>query len=374
MYMKMHYTQKGTAHSPALIFAHSLGATARMWEEVAQRLAPYFRVITYDVRGHGASPKPAGPYTIGDLGGDVLALMDAEGIQSASFCGLSLGGLVGQWLAIHAPERIDKLVLSNTGAKIGSAESWQDRIQLVMASGFNTLADQTMQRWFSSTFAMEERAQSIRSDFQANDAQGYASCCHALAQADFRKHLAQIQVKTLVITGAEDPVTPAMEAQYLHENITDSELIILPGKHLPAVEYPVDYAETLIRFLVGESIYTRGMAVRRTVLGDHHVDQALRNTQSFSADFQKFITEYAWGTVWNRPDFSKRDRSVLTLGLLLAQNRPAELRMHLRAALRNGLTKEDLKEIILHSALYAGLPAANEAMHLAQDLFTELSL
>lgn len=372
--MKTNYKLRGTPNSPVLIFSHSLGANTAMWDGVAELLLPYFRVIQYDTRGHGHSESPAGEYTLEELGRDVIHLMDSLGIQKASFCGLSMGGLIGQWLGINAPERIEKLIISNTAARIGTAEGWQQRINVVKASGLADLAEPMMPRWFADACLKEKPAliADIISNFIANNPDGYTSCCAAIRDADLREDLRKIAIKTLVINGEDDAVTTVSDAEYLANHIPGAQLKIVPGRHLPATEDPANYAEVLLNFLVGESVYDRGMFVRKTVLGEAHVNKAQAGLNDFNTDFQEFISKYAWGEIWTRPGLEKKERSILTLGLMIALNRAAEFKMHVRAAFNNGLTKEEIKEVIMHSALYCGLPAANEAIHLAEEIFSEI--
>jgi len=175
----------------------------------------------------------------------------------------------------------------------------------------------------------------------------------------------------LVITGDEDPVTNVEQAEFLAKNIPNATLKILPARHLASTELPKEYAAVLIDFLVGKSTYDQGMHVRRSVLGDAHVDKASGNINSFNADFQTFITNYAWGEIWTRPDLSKHNRSLITMAMLIALNRKAEFKMHVKASFNNGVTVAEIKEVIMQSALYCGLPAANEAFHSAEEVFKE---
>ncbi len=372
--MNLNYQISGTPNSPALIFSHSLGADNEMWEGVAQLLVPYFQVIRYDTRGHGKSDCPAGEYRLGDLGGDVLALMDSLGIEKAYFCGLSMGGLIGQWLGINAPGRLEKLVISNSAAKIGQSEGWQERIHSVKMSGLEPLAGPMMTRWFSDQCIIDnpELIETIKDSFVKTNREGYTACCVAIRDADLRSELNRIPVETLVITGEDDPVTTVADARFLQDNIPGATLKILKGRHLPATEDPVSYAETLLDFFVGKQMYERGMFVRKSVLGEAHVAKAEANINEFNTDFQEFITKYAWGEIWTRPGLQKRERSMITLAMLIALNRGNEFKMHVKAAFNNGLSKEEIKEVILQSALYCGLPAANEAIHLAEEVFSEL--
>ncbi|MCX6215868.1 MAG: 3-oxoadipate enol-lactonase [Spirosoma sp.] len=371
--MPINYTLQGTPNSPVLILSNSLGAEMMMWDELIPYLLPYFQVLQYDTRGHGGSETTKGPYTIDLLGQDVIDLMDSLNIEQACFCGLSMGGLTGQWLGINYPDRFKKLVLSNTGAKIGNDERWNGRIATIAEHGMQAIADDTMERWFTESFRTNnpERVAATKAMFLRSPVVGYSACCAAIRDADFRNNLSQLLVKTLVITGDEDPVTNVEQAEFLRDNIPNAQLAILPARHLASTELPQSYVQVLINFLVGESTFDRGMHVRRSVLGDAHVDKANSQITDLTADFQQFITNYAWGEIWTRPGLSKHNRSLITLAMLIALNRKAEFQMHVRAALNNGVSAAEIKEVIMQSALYCGLPAANEAFHATSEILNQ---
>ncbi len=378
--MKTNYKIEGTPNSPVLVFSNSLGADLGMWDEVVPLLLPFFRVLRYDTRGHGGSVEtnvgrvlnPSDvALTIADLGQDVIDLLDFLKIETAHFCGLSMGGLIGQWLGIHHPNRLKKLVIANTAAKIGNDERWNSRIETIQKNGMAAITDETLERWFTENFRKNnpKRVAEMKSMFLRSDILGYSNCCAAIRDADFRENLSQIPVETLVITCDEDPVTNVEQAEFLAKNIPNSSLKILPARHLSGTELPEEFGETLLDFLVGKTVFERGMHLRRTVLGDAHVDKSNQNINPFNSDFQSFITKYAWGEIWSRPGLAKRERSLITLAMLIALNRPAELKMHLRAALNNGVSVDEIKEVILQSGIYCGLPAANEAFHAAAEVF-----
>jgi len=387
--MKLNYKLQGTLNSPVLVFSNSLGSEMMMWDELVPYLLPFFRILQYDTRGHGGSEITPEPYTIDLLGQDVIDLLDQLGIETAYFCGLSMGGLIGQWLGIHHPERIKKLVISNTGAKIGNDERWNGRIETITQHGMQAIVEDTMERWFTEGFRQNnpQRVAETKAMFLRSHVQGYANCCAAIRDADFREQLKNNTVETLVITGDEDPVTNVEQAEFLAKNIPNATLKILPARHLASTELPKEYAAVLIDFLIDRSIpsfptgervgdrgYDKGMHVRRSVLGNAHVDKASGNINSFNADFQNFITNYAWGEIWTRPDLSKHNRSLITMAMLIALNRKAEFKMHVKASFNNGVTVVEIKEVIMQSALYCGLPAANEAFHSAEEVFKEMEI
>lgn len=376
--MKINYKIEGTPNSPVLIFSNSLGSEMMMWEGLLSYLLPYFRVLRYDTRGHGKSDgftEKEEP-TIKQLGTDVIDLMNDLKIESAYFCGLSMGGLIGQWLGINHPSRFKKIVLSNTGAKIGTDERWNDRIDTIAANGMHTIVDDTMQRWFTNDFSATSPVviSETKAMFLRSNTEGYSNCCRVIRDADFRDVLQNLKVETLVITGIEDPVTNVDHAEYLVQHIPNAYLKLLPARHLSATELPEKFAKVLIEFFVGSTVFEKGMHVRRTVLGNEHVDKANAKINDFNGDFQNFISNYAWGEVWTRPGLSKHNRSLITIAMLIALNRGAELKMHLKAAFNNGVSKDEIKEVIMQSALYCGLPAANEAIHTAEAVFSELEI
>jgi 3-oxoadipate enol-lactonase/4-carboxymuconolactone decarboxylase len=370
----MNYKLQGTPNSPVLIFSNSLGSEMMMWDELIPYLLPFFRVLQYDTRGHGGSPlTPNEGTTISELANDVIQLMDKLNIEAAYFCGLSMGGLIGQYLGINHPNRFKKIVLSNTGAKIGDDERWNGRIGTISKNGMQAIVDDTMERWFTEEFRSQnsERVAQTKAMFLRSNVDGYSNCCCAIRDADFREKLQSLSVEALVITGDEDPVTNVEQAEFLVSKIPNARLKVLHARHLAAAELPKEYAAVLIDFLVGEQTFDKGMHVRRTVLGDAHVDNANSKINSVNADFQSFITRYAWGEIWTRPGLSKHNRSLITMSMLIALNRPAEFKMHVKAAFNNGVSVDEIKEVIMQSALYCGLPAANDAFHLALEVFKE---
>lgn len=374
--MKTNYKISGTPNSPVLVFSNSLGANMSMWDELIPFLLPYFQVVQYDTRGHGGSEVTQIPYTIDLLGQDVIDLLDELKIENAYFCGLSMGGLIGQWLGIHHPERFSKIIIANTAAKIGEAEAWNSRIETIKKSGMEAIVSATMERWFTKDFHVNnpKRVAETKTMFLNTAILGYANCCAAVRDADFRADLHKITSKILVITGDEDAVTNIEHAEFLVNQIPNAKLSILPARHLSATELPEQFASLLIQFIVGDTTFERGMHVRRTVLGDAHVDRATNNINEFNGEFQNFISNYAWGEIWTRPGLSKHNRSLITIAMLIALNRKAELQMHIRAAFNNGVTKDEIKEVIMQSGLYCGLPAANEAIHTAEEVFKDLKI
>lgn len=250
--LTLHYRIDGAADGPALVFGNSLGTDLRMWDAQAAALGDAFRIVRYDTRGHGASGVPGAPAALTRLGRDLLALLDHLAIERAHVCGLSLGGMIAQWLAIHHPERMERLVLSNTAARIGSEESWDARIAAVTAGGMDAIVDVVLARFFSPAFRAAHPAivQAYHQTLRATDPAGYTACCAGLRAADLRPVVRGIAAPTLVIGGELDEATPPEQARELHAAILGSKLTVLSGAaHLANVERPEAFAALLRGFL-----------------------------------------------------------------------------------------------------------------------------
>ncbi len=375
MTVELHHEVAGPADGPVVVLAGSLGSDLRMWDpQVAPLVAAGFRVVRYDQRGHGRSPAPAGPYTLAELGEDLVALLDRLGAARVSLVGLSLGGMTGMWLAQHHPARLDRLVLCCTSAELGPASMWVERARAVRESGLDGLADAGVDRWVTPAGRSADPALAarLREMFTAQDPEGYASCCTAIQTMTIADALGSITAPTLVIAGAQDQATPPAHARRIADAIPGARLeIVSDAAHLGNVERPAEFTALILGHL--RSRHAAGLAVRRAVLGDEHVARATAGATDFDRPFQHFITESAWGSVWTRPGLDRRTRSVITLTALVALKCHDELPMHLRAALRNGLTEAEISEILLHTSVYAGVPAANSAYAIAKKTFDELA-
>ena len=231
---------EGPEGSPVLVLSNSLGATLEMWDAQAPSLRERFRLLRYDARGHGPSPAPPGPYEIGDLGRDVLALLDSLGAERFSFCGLSIGGMVGMWLASEVPGRLDRLVLLCTAARL-APEAWQERAEKVRAGGVGAVADAVVERWFTPEFraSRPETHQWAGRMLRATDPEGYAGCCEAIRDMDLRERLGRITAPTLVLAGDEDPATPPEHGELIRDSVPDAVFELIPhAAHLANVEQP----------------------------------------------------------------------------------------------------------------------------------------
>ena len=333
-----------------------------------------FRVLRYDTRGHGQSSLSSEPTTMAALAADVMALVDHIGTHRFSFCGISLGGMTGMMLGLHYPERLQALVLSNTAARIGAPESWNARVAALSQEGMPSLVEAAMERWFTSAFRSQysEVVDNFRQRFVRNSPEGYAQCCAALRDADLRESVSGIRTPTLVIAGSHDPVTTTEDARFLTEKIAGSAYTELAAAHLSNVEAAEEFSQRVSTFLLQRDLFSQGIAVRRAVLGDAHVDRSLAQLNDFNREFQDLITRYAWGEIWTRPGLSRHMRSLVTLAMMAALNRGEEFRLHVRAAFNNGVTREEIKELLLQTAIYCGVPAANSAFHIAQQVFDEM--
>ena len=248
---QIHYQLSGDPAHPALLFSNSLGTDLSMWDVQAKALADEFFIIRYDVRGHGLSSRDSHSFGLDTLGLDVLSLMDHLSITKIHFCGISMGGLIGQWLAIHAPERLDRLIVANTAAKIGTEEGWVGRANTIMESGMDPIADSAASRWFTSGFVSSHPVDVARlvSMLRQTNPRIYAYCCLALGATDFRENVREISTPTLVIAGEFDPVTTVNDAGFLCEKIKGAELIRLAASHLSNIEAQNDFNSALKKFL-----------------------------------------------------------------------------------------------------------------------------
>ncbi|MFI6595764.1 4-carboxymuconolactone decarboxylase [Nonomuraea sp. NPDC050536] len=438
--MKLHHRIDGPSGAPLLVLGPSLGTTLDVWRPHLSRLTQFYRVLRYDLPGHGLSPSPlsgdtpprsrktdsfsgagsssagAGSLSVEEIAAAVLELVEDERFAVG---GISLGGAVATAIATRVTGRVTGLVLCCTSARFGEPGPWLERAALVRREGVRILAPALAERWFTNGFD----GGWVLDMLDQVDPEGYAACCEALAAYDLRDRLPTIKAPTLVIAGSDDPATPLDHALTLAKAIPDATLTVLPdAAHLATVQRPEASAHAILTFLQygkpapppsmettasvdippstdtthtgdtacagdtssagdaapaeeagdgGDGRWEAGMRTRREVLGDEHVDRAVARTTPFTADFQDMITRYAWDGIWNRPGLDRRTRSCITITALVARGHLEELAMHVRAALRNGLTPDEIKEVLLQTAVYCGVPAANSAFAVAQRVLTE---
>lgn len=378
--IRLFYRLEGKADAPVLVLSHSIGTDHGMWAPQIDDLLPHFQVLRYDTRGHGASDAPAGEYSVERLGRDVIALADELKISKFAFCGLSLGGAIGQWLALNASDRVSALVLANTSPQFGARTNWETRIRIASEQGMAGLVDIVMPRMFSSeTLARGDiYANAVRSVLLGTNPAGYAGCCAALRDVDHTRSLGKIRTPTLVIVGEHDVSTPwAGHGEILAREIPGARASHLAAAHLSNLERPRSFTTALLEFLLPKpegfvDPLEGGFAVRRAVLGGAHVDRATATSTEFNRDYQNLITRYAWGTIWTRPGLSRRTRRLLTLAIAASLGRWEEFALHVRSGLMHDLELCDLKETLLQTAVYAGVPAANSGFHIAAEEIEKL--
>ncbi|MEU0083004.1 4-carboxymuconolactone decarboxylase [Streptomyces sp. NPDC006274] len=411
----LQYRVDGPEDAPVLILGPSLGTTWHMWDRQIAELSGRWRVVRYDLPGHGGAP--AHPATsVGELAERLLATLDQLGVQRFGYAGCSIGGAVGIELALRHPHRLATLALVAASPRFGTADEFRQRGVVVRTNGLDPMAHSAPERWFTAAFAAAQPAivewavQMVRT----TDPGCYIAACEALAAFDARAELARIGAPTLVVVGSEDQVTGPAEARTLVAGIPDARLALVPGaSHLAPVEQPAAVTDLLAHHFatawhdtlaavpvpaapatsapvapVAEIAppapeqphatgagrpdpYQAGMKVRREVLGDAHVDALMADGDDFTGDFQELITRYAWGEVWTRDGLDRRTRSCVTLAALVAGGHLEELAVHTRAALRNGLTPVEIREVLIHTAVYCGVPAANAAFRVAQGVIQQ---
>ncbi|MEU4695056.1 4-carboxymuconolactone decarboxylase [Actinoplanes sp. NPDC023714] len=360
---------------PLLLLGSSVGTSVEsLWRRCASRLYGRYHVVGFDLPGHGASEPSAAPFTIADLAVQVIELADQIRPSSSFFyAGDSIGGAIGLQLLLDYPARVPAAVLLCTGARIGEAAAWHERAALVRASGTEAVVSGSIERWFAPGFVASSPDVSgeLLDALRAADDESYARACEALASFDVRDRLSEIAAPVLAVAGAHDKPTPPSGLELIADTVVNGRLVVLDDvAHLAPAESP-----EVVAFLLDQHFdptRSAGIAVRREVLGPAHVDRATAGTTAFTRDFQDLITRYAWGEIWTRDGLARRDRSLITLTALIALGHHEELAMHVRAARTNGLSNEEIKELILQTAIYCGVPAANTAFRIAQKVLTDI--
>jgi len=376
--VRLHYQFDGDPRLPVLMLCNSLGTTLDMWEPQMPAFLAQFRVLRYDTRGHGQSEVTPGEYSIAQLGKDALALLDHLGIERMSFCGLSMGGMTGMWLGVNSPERIWRLVLCNTGAKLGDPALWAARFEAVRSGGMAAITPPTLDRWFTARYQRlaPKDVDKVRAMLLATSPDGYIANGAAVRDMDQRADLAKIKVPTLVIAGTYDGSTPPELGREVAQAIDGARYVELDAAHLSNWEQTGAFSSAVLSFVLDggpneRARFEAGLSVRRPVLGAEYVDRSLANRTAVSTEFQDLITRYCWGEVWTRPGLTRHTRSLLTIAFTLALNRPDELRLHMRAARNNGVTRDEIKETLMHAAIYCGVPAGVSAFKIANEVFAE---
>jgi len=373
------YRLLGSEANPLVVLAHPLGMSQAVWDDVLPLLLPRYRVLTWDLPGHGASQAwGERPITPADLAAEALALAELAGAERFHFAGTSIGGVVGQQLISEHAERLLSATLTNTGAVIGNAELWNTRAGRIRVEGLAAMSEEIVPRWFAPACFEAEPALKAGwcTQMGRGDDDSYARLCEMLGSHAFTGKLSGKPVKVQLLGGSEDLATPPATLEVLAAELDGAPLAILEGVgHVPSVEVPGLFAEKLLAVMavdlgdVGNQgvDYATGLETRKQVLGEAHVARSTENATSLDAPFQQMITRLAWGELWSNDDLTRRERSMITTGILAALGRE-ELTLHLKTAKRIGLTEAELRQVLMHVAIYGGVPAANHAFALAKEL------
>ncbi|TDR51109.1 3-oxoadipate enol-lactonase/4-carboxymuconolactone decarboxylase [Halomonas ventosae] len=373
------YRLLGAEANPLVMLAHPLGMSQAVWDDVLPALLPRYRVLTWDLPGHGASQAwGEGAITPADLAAEALALADHAGVGRFHFAGTSIGGVVGQQLVSEHGERLLSATLTNTGAVIGNAELWNTRAGRVRQEGLAAMSEEIVPRWFAPACFEAEPALKAGwcTQMGRGDDEAYAKLCEMLGSHSFIGRLGGKNVKVQLLGGSEDLATPPATLEALAAELDGAPLEILEGVgHVPSVEVPGLFAEKLLAVMAVDLgdvanqgvAYATGLETRQQVLGEEHVARSTAKATSLDAPFQQMITRLAWGELWSNDDLTRRERSMITTGILAALGRE-ELTLHLKTARRIGLSEAELRQVLMHVAIYGGVPAANHAFSLAKEL------
>jgi 3-oxoadipate enol-lactonase/4-carboxymuconolactone decarboxylase len=375
---RIYWRSDGPRSLPALVLGNSLGTDFSLWDPVLPRLMRHFRVIRFDMRGHGASDVPAGPYTMAQLAGDLAAVVQAAGLDRFHYCGVSLGGMVGLAYAQRPDHRLAKLVLSNTAVQF-PADVWGARLQNVERGGMAAIEQAVLGRFFTPRFlALDDpRVAQVRETLLSIDPRGYAGCCAAIRDMRIADDLPSIRVPVLVLTGAQDLSTPPERGIEIAAAIAGAEVAALPGAHIPMVELPVQWGDAVLAFLapVGglteSERYSLGLERRRDVLGRAYVDGRLAARTGFNTAFQEMITQVAWGRIWTSSRIDDATRRIVVMTITAALGRWEEFELHVGAALRAGMETGLIEEALFMVSVYAGVPAANTGFAIAGRLLKQ---
>lgn len=377
------YRLLGAEVNPLVVLAHPLGMSQAVWDDVIPALLPRYRVLTWDLPGHGASQAVNGAQiTPADLAAEALALVALAGVQRFHFAGTSIGGVVGQQLIAEHSDRLLSVTLTNTGAVIGNPELWNTRAGRVRQEGLAAMAEEIVPRWFAPQAF--EASPALKAGWCTQmgrgDDESYAQLCEMLGRDTFTGKLSGKQaahkVRVQLLGGSEDLATPPATLEALSAELDNAALDIFDGVgHVPSLEAPAQFAQKLLSVLataLGDVAnqgvaYATGLETRKQVLGEEHVARSTANANSLDAPFQQMITRLAWGELWTNDDLTRRERSMITTGILAALGRE-ELTLHLKTAKRIGLTESELRQVLMHVAIYGGVPAANHAFALAKEL------
>ena len=375
---------------PLLILGPGIGtAVEPLWGKTAQLLAEHYEIIGYDLPGHGRSEPSTEQWSLDHLA-KVAARIATDATDGTDrkvfFAGVSLSGAVAQRVAAVHGDVFDRVAMVCSSPKFGTPEAWTERAEYVSTAGTPAMVERAAKTWFAPGFIEEHPTEStaLLHSLQDADRFSYAHAAIALSEFDMTDQLSSISTPMLALAGAEDPVSPPEHAKTVAATVQNGQAAVLDNvAHQAPAEDPEGTAHILHAFFSGQSveqssgdqtmyeIYDAGMTVRREVLSDAHVDRATANADEFTEDFQELITRYAWGSIWTRPGIDRRMRSAVTLTAMVAGSYWEELAMHVKAARRNGLSVEEIKEILLQTAIYCSVPAANVAFSVAKKALAE---
>jgi 3-oxoadipate enol-lactonase/4-carboxymuconolactone decarboxylase len=380
------YDVRGPEGAPPVVFSNSLGTDKGMWAPQIAALAGRFRCLSYDTRGHGASPVTPPGFSIADLADDLAGLIEhVFGATPVHVVGLSLGGMTGMALAIRRPDLVASLAPMATFARTAEPQGWIDRAARVRAGGVSAIGEMILGRWFTPGFKAASPAEHARLSAMmlATPDEGYASCCDAIRDLDLIGDLPRVTAPTLVFSGADDPASPPALQDAIRAAIPGAGLVRLsPAAHIMNIEQPEQTSAMLAAWLdqnrarIGmkrgaPSTWQEGMANRKAVLGSAHVERSMANAGSFAGPWQEFIMRTAWADVWGDPALPWKTRSMIVLTMTIALNREEEFKLHLKPALANGVSLAELRALFIQAAVYGGVPAANNAFKWAKDVLGE---
>ena len=355
-----------------IMFANSLGSDQSIWDAVIAALPTGYGILTYDLRGHGYSSGAAN--RIETLANDAERLIDGLALEEVIFCGISIGGLIGQILASKRADVIRAAVLCNTAPQIGVKEKWSHRINAIETQGMAAMAPEISRAWFGPDYSKNSAHLALhQAMLTRTDKRGYGAACAAIRDADLTAIAHTISVPTLCLAGRHDNLVPIAQVEGLAKLIPKAHFQIIEGSgHMPSLEAPQALADAIVTFdPPQQDETTAGMAMRRKLLGANHLARVEAESTKLDTAFQSLITTGAWGSVWANPDISARERSMLTLALLAATGNFEEIPMHIRACARTGTTLRDIAQVFQHVAIYAGVPKANYALKLAKQTLAE---
>lgn len=379
---RLYWKLDGAADRPPLMLLNAIGTDMSLWERALPQLLSTFRVLRMDTRGHGASDASGGDYSLKMLAEDAMAVMDAAGIGKAIVAGVSLGGMIAMELALSAPERLEALALICTSAQIDPA-IWHERIARIRVGGMSVIAEAVMQRFFSPAFARShpEIVAGVNDHLIAMLPQGYLGAAAAIRDMQLTDRLTRISTPALVIAGTRDISTPYQShGAAIVTTIKNARGLQLDCAHAAPLEAPGAVAAALREFVAepsvraaSETLFEAGLVNRRRVLGDAWVSRSLAKRTSFNADFQAMITRIAWHEIWGRSGLDERTRRLLVVAITCALGRWEEFNLHVRMGLQQGgFTRDELREVLMQAAIYAGVPAANTGFEKAAEILATL--